>query len=38
LESLNGICFFFLADSTNAFITFPKTCKDLLILQPYLRR
>lgn len=34
-ESLNGIYFFFLADSTNELITFPNACNDLLILHPY---
>ena len=37
-ESLKGICFFFLVDSTRELITFPRTCKDLLILHRMFNR
>lgn len=35
-ESLNGIYFFFFADSTNEFMTLPRVCRLLFILQPSL--
>jgi hypothetical protein len=37
-ESLKGIYFFFLADSTNELITLPSAWSDLLILHPYFNR